>query len=298
MNTLPTPGSSIEQTPNSPEAIRAMVREKYARIAEQSRDENKASCCGAGGCSTETYTIFAEDYSTQPGYVADADLGLGCGIPTEFANIQPGQVVLDLGSGAGNDAFVARHLVGETGKVIGVDMTEAMIDKARDNAEKLGYHNVEFRQGEIEKLPLAANRVDVIVSNCVLNLVPNKATAFAEMFRVLKPGGHFCVSDIVLGGLLPDGLKHVAELYAGCVSGAIAAEDYLGLLQQAGFEQITVNKNREIQLPTDLLEAYLSPEQLAHYRSQGGVVRSITVSGYKPLSPTESAASCSPGCCN
>lgn len=283
-------------TPETPEAIKAMVREKYARIAEQSKEQNAASCCGAGGCSTETYTIFAEDYTQKEGYLADADLGLGCGIPTEFAHIQPGNVVLDLGSGAGNDAFVARHLVGDGGKVIGVDMTEAMIDKARDNADKMGFHNVEFRLGEIEKLPLAADRVDVIVSNCVLNLVPDKARAFAEMYRVLKPGGHFCVSDIVLGGILPDGLRHVAELYAGCVSGAVEAETYLGLLKEAGFQQITVHKNREILLPTDLLEAYLSPEQLAQYRNQGGVVRSITVSGYKPLQAE--GACCSPGCCN
>ena len=173
--------------------IKEMVREKYSEIAKQPKETNAVSCCGATSacCGDEVYNIMADDYTKLDGYVADADLGLGCGLPTEFAKIKEGDVVIDLGSGAGNDAFIARRLTGEKGKVIGIDFTEAMIARARENAEKLGYTNVEFRQGDIESMPVTANKADVIVSNCVLNLVPNKHKVISEIFRVLKPGGHF-----------------------------------------------------------------------------------------------------------
>ena len=164
--------------------IKDMVRSKYGEIAAQSKEQNAASCCGAGECSTVDYTIFSEDYTKLKGYVSDADLALGCGVPTEFAQIREGDVVVDLGSGAGNDAFVARAITGESGKVIGVDMTPQMIDKARENADALGFNNVEFRLGDIENMPIAANRADVVISNCVLNLVPDKHRAFEEMYRV------------------------------------------------------------------------------------------------------------------
>ena len=171
--------------------LKELVRQKYSEIALQYRETNAASCCGAGGCSTEVYNIMADDYTQLEGYNPDADLGLGCGLPTQFARIKQGDVVIDLGSGAGNDAFIARAEAGEDGRVIGIDFTLAMIQKAKRNAEVRGFQNVEFRQGDIEKMPVSANVADVIVSNCVLNLVPNKDGVFQEIFRVLKPGGHF-----------------------------------------------------------------------------------------------------------
>src|SRR5487761_2539768 len=200
--------------------LKEMVRQKYSEIALQDKETNQSSCCGAGGCSTEIYNIMADDYNTLEGYNPDADLGLGCGLPTQFARIKKGDVVIDLGSGAGNDAFGARHETGETGKVIGIDFTTAMIERARQNAELRGFNDVEFRQGDIENMPVTANTADVIVSNCVLNLVPNKDGVFKEIYRVLKVGGHFSISDVVLVGDLPESLRLEAEMYAGCVSGA------------------------------------------------------------------------------
>jgi ubiquinone/menaquinone biosynthesis C-methylase UbiE len=227
------------------------------------------------------------------GYLADADLALGCGVPTEFAQIHEGDVVVDLGSGAGNDAFVARAIAGESGKVIGIDMTPQMIDKARENADKLGFNNVEFRLGDIENIPIAANRADVVISNCVLNIVPDKRRAFEEMFRILKPGGHFSVSDVVLRGELPDGLRNDAEMYAGCVSGAIQIETYLQHLHDVGFATITVQKQKAIELPDDILANYLTAEEIATMRAGQTGILSITVYGEKP------AATCAPGagCC-
>lgn len=265
----------------TPTDLKELVRTKYGEIAQQSHEQNASSCCGAGGCSTVDYTIFAEDYTKLNGYVADADLALGCGVPTEFAQIHEGQTVVDLGSGAGNDAFVARAITGNTGKVIGIDMTPEMIAKARENADKLGFNNVEFRHGDIENIPIAANSADVIISNCVLNLVPDKQRAFTEMFRILKPGGHFSVSDIVLRGELPEPLRKDAEMYAGCVSGAIQESEYLHLLQEAGFSNITVQKARPVLLPDDILSAYLTPEEIANMNARGQGIISVTVYGEK-----------------
>src|ERR1700759_5346067 len=198
------------------EQIKDMVRQKYSEIALQDKETNQASCCGSGCCSTEVYNIMSDDYSALEGYNPDADLGLGCGLPTQFAQIKQGDTVIDLGSGAGNDCFIARAVTGEAGKVIGIDFTSAMIEKARANVEKLGYNNVEFRQGDIEKMPVTANVADVVVSNCVLNLVPDKIAVFREIYRVLKPGAHFSISDIVLVGELPKKIREAAEMYAGC----------------------------------------------------------------------------------
>jgi arsenite methyltransferase len=224
------------------EQIKDMVRQKYSEIALQDKDDNQASCCGASCCSIETANIMTDDYSNLEGYNPDADLGLGCGLPTQFAQIKKGDVVIDLGSGAGNDCFIARAETGDTGKVIGIDFTPAMIDKARVNADRLGYHNVEFRAGDIEKMPVTANVADVIVSNCVLNLVPNKYGVFQEIYRVLKPGGHFSISDIALVGELPEKIQQAAEMYAGCVAGAIQKKDYLNLIEATGFQTITLQK--------------------------------------------------------
>ncbi len=208
------------------EEIKEMVKERYGEIADQSKSQNETSCCGSScGCVTIDEAIMAEDYSKLKGYAQDADLGLGCGLPTEYAKIRPADTVVDLGSGAGNDAFIARAITGTEGKVIGVDFTERMIEKARLNAEKLGFHNVEFRLGDIEKLPLSSNVADVVVSNCVMNLVPDKTKAFTETYRILKPGGHFSISDVVLTGKLPEGLLKNAEMYAGCIAGAIPKEE-------------------------------------------------------------------------
>jgi SAM-dependent methyltransferase len=270
------------KTQPSSESLKSLVKEKYNQIANQSYTQNATSCCGAGGCAPDGYTIMAEDYSQLEGYVADADLGLGCGLPTAFALIKEGDTVVDLGSGAGNDAFVARSIVGEKGKVIGIDFTEKMIEKARENAEKLGFNNVEFRYGDIENIPIGANVADVVVSNCVLNLVPDKKRAFAEMYRIIKPGGHFSVSDIVLQGELPEGLRQSAEMYAGCVAGALQQKEYLRLIREAGFENVTVQKERKINIPDEMLATYLNHSELAQYHAGAFGIFSITVYGEKP----------------
>ncbi|MGZ3846574.1 MAG: arsenite methyltransferase [Flavisolibacter sp.] len=240
--------------------LKEIVRQKYSEIALQSKDANASSCCGATACcgGEEVYNIMSDDYSKLEGYNPDADLGLGCGLPTQFAKIKKGDVVIDLGSGAGNDAFIARHETGETGKVIGIDFTPAMIEKARRNAEVRGFQNVEFRQGDIEDMPVGGNIADVIVSNCVLNLVPNKDGVIKEIYRTLKPGGHFSISDIVLEGQLPKGIKEAAEMYAGCVAGAIQKQVYLELIEANGFKNITVQKDKAIIIPDDILSNYLS----------------------------------------
>lgn len=227
------------------EQLKEIVRQKYSEIALQDKETNEASCCGSTCCSTEVYNIMSEDYNTLEGYNPDADLGLGCGLPTQFAKIKKGNTVIDLGSGAGNDCFIARAEAGEDGKVIGIDFTPAMIEKAKANAQKLGFANVEFRQGDIENIPVSANIADVIVSNCVLNLVPNKDNVFKEIFRVLKPGGHFSISDVVLIGNLPEALRKDAEMYAGCVAGAIQKEVYLELINANGFSNVTIQKEKQ-----------------------------------------------------
>ena len=276
--------------------VKEMVKQKYSEIALQDKETNAASCCGSGSCSDEVYNIMSEDYNQLEGYNPEADLGLGCGLPTRFANIKKGDVVIDLGSGAGKDAFIARHETGETGKVIGIDFTPAMIDKARQNNEVRGFNNVEFRQGDIEKMPVTANTADVIVSNCVLNLVPNKDAVIKEIYRVLKPGGHFSISDIVLNGELPDDIKNAAEMYAGCVAGAIQKDEYLSLIQTNGFTNITLQKEKMITVPDDILSNYLSTDQIASFKKSGTGIFSVTVYAEKP--GTEKAACCGPDCCS
>lgn len=275
--------------------LKDLVKEKYSQIALQEKDVNQSSCCGAGGCSTEVYNIMSDDYSELEGYNADADLGLGCGLPTQFAKIKQGDTVIDLGSGAGNDCFIARAETGETGKVIGIDFTPAMIEKAISNAAKLNFGNVEFRQGDIENMPLAGNIADVVVSNCVLNLVPNKDAVMKEIYRVLKPGGHFSISDIVLIGELPDALRKDAEMYAGCVSGAIQKQEYLDLIHANGFENITLQKERAIIIPGDILKNYLDDVSLQSFREGETGIFSVTVYAEKPLE--ENCCKPGSGCC-
>ena len=278
--------------------IKELVREKYSQIALQSKNQNASSCCGSTACcGDEVYNIMADDYTKLEGYVSDADLGLGCGLPTEFAQIKEGDVVIDLGSGAGNDAFIARRITGEKGKVIGIDFTEAMIARARQNAEKLGLNNVEFRQGDIESMPVTSNKADVIVSNCVLNLVPNKHKVFSEIYRVLKPGGHFSISDIVLEGELPAKWKEVAELYAGCVSGAIQKNEYLDIIEESGFINITLQKDKTIVIPDEILAEYLSEEEINEYKRGKIRITSITVYGNKPAKDERKCCEPGSGCC-
>ena len=272
--------------------LKDLVKQKYAEIALQDKTTNESSCCGSGCCSTEVYNIMSEDYNEIAGYNADADLGLGCGLPTQFAKIKKGDVVVDLGSGAGNDAFIARHETGETGKVIGIDFTPAMIEKARRNNDVRGFNNVEFRQGDIENMPLTSNVADVVVSNCVLNLVPDKGAVIKEIFRVLKPGGHFSISDIVLEGHLPKKLKDAAEMYAGCVSGAIQKEVYIELIEQNKFINISIQKEKKIMIPDDILINYMSEEEIVLFHQSNIGIFSITVYAEKP------ATCCEPGCCN
>ena len=277
------------------EQLKAIVRQKYSEIALQDRETNQSSCCGAGGCSTEVYNIMTDDYSKVKGYTPDADLGLGCGLPTQFAKIKEGDTVIDLGSGAGNDCFVARAETGASGKIIGIDFTPAMIVKAKANAENLGYTNVEFRQGDIDNMPVAADIADVIVSNCVLNLVPDKAKVFKEIFRVLKPGGHFSISDIVLVGELPGNLKKDAEMYAGCVAGAIQKETYLELIHANGFKNIVLQKEKLVIIPDDILKNYLNEDEMADFKAGHTGIFSITVYADKPVEAKD--ACCGSGCC-
>ena len=273
------------------EQIKEMVKQKYSEIALQDQETNASSCCGSGGCTTEVYNVMSDEYDHLQGYSAEADLKLGCGLPTEFAKIQPGNTVVDLGSGAGNDCFVARHETGETGKVIGIDFTPDMIDKARLNADKLNYNNVEFRLGDIENIPTMSNIADVVVSNCVMNLVPNKPKAFSEVHRILKVGGHFSISDIVLTGDLPEKIKNAAEMYAGCVASAIQKEDYLDIIKNSGFKNITLQKEKPIIIPNDILKNYLNEEEIETYNSNKNIIFSITVYAEKH------DECCGPTCC-
>jgi arsenite methyltransferase len=252
---------------SSASKLKETVRKKYGEIARQ---KNPPSCCGAGnlkGAGSSccaggpavggSYSFIGEDYRKVKGHVAEADLGLGCGVPTELADISQGDTVVDLGSGAGNDAFIARRIVGKSGRVIGVDMTSEMIKRARENKRKLGYRNVEF-------------------------LLPDKAKAFQEMFRVLKPGGRFCVSDIVIRKPLPKGVQKAAELYAGCVSGAIPKKEYLELLRAAGFEEVKTAKEHPVDVPHEVLRQYLGKEELSAWEKEGSPLLSVTVTGTKP----------------
>ncbi|MBS4029475.1 MAG: arsenite methyltransferase [Ignavibacteriales bacterium] len=231
----------MEQIPD----IKETIKQRYGAIA--TTDEIPSSCCSSScGESPLLNIVMAEDYHKEDvAGVEIANLNLGCGTPTDYADLREGMTVLDLGSGAGIDVFIASKYVGATGNVIGVDMTEAMIARAKKNAIQLGIPNVDFRFGEIEQMPVDSNSVDRIISNCVLNLVPNKQRAFSEMYRVLKPGGAFAVSDIVVTGSMPENVQRDAELWAGCIAGAIKKEEYLSLLRETGFRNVSVLKEKK-----------------------------------------------------
>jgi ubiquinone/menaquinone biosynthesis C-methylase UbiE len=262
--------------------LKSIVKEKYAEIAVKETSAATDDCgCGCCGETKSEFTIMNDEYQDLKGYVPDADLNLGCGIPTQFAGIENGNTVLDLGSGAGNDVFIARSIVGEQGKVVGLDMTSEMVEKAKLNNQKMGFDNVEFKLGDIEKMPLESDSIDVVVSNCVLNLVPDKNLAFNEIYRVLKSGGHFCVSDIVTRGQLPEDIRRSAEFYVGCVSGAVEKEEYLNIIENAGFKNVEVHISKEINLPDEMLKEFLDEEKLAHVKKSDLGIYSITVSAYK-----------------
>jgi len=269
--------------------IKEVVREKYGNIATTS-----GSCCSAASCCGDDSSLVQigrrigyseQDLSSVP---EGANLGLGCGNPIALASLKAGETVLDLGSGAGFDCFLAARQVGREGKVIGVDMTPEMIEKATENARKISIDNVEFRLGDIEHLPVADGSIDVIISNCVINLSPNKSRVFREAFRVLKPGGRLMVSDIVLKRPLPDSIKNSIAAYIGCVAGASLKEDYLQEMREAGFESITVQS--EAPFPVDCLttdpmvaglaeSVNLSIEELADHAAD--LVLSVRVAGLK-----------------
>lgn len=253
MTTTATMNPAAIALADDPAAIKTAVRRRYAEIAL-----GGGACCGGDGASTccspaaeggaaTTASTCCDTGATLVDYgeltadiVAAADLGLGCGLPTRHADIQPGETVLDLGSGAGIDAFIAARAVGPAGRVIGVDFTPAMIERARANAESAGFANVAFRHGDVEDLPVDAGSVDLVLSNCVLNLVPDKARAFAEIHRVLRPGGRFVVSDVVSFGPVPAAVRQDMALWSGCIAGAMDRDAYLDLIRAARFGDVAV----------------------------------------------------------
>ncbi|MCC7493951.1 MAG: arsenite methyltransferase [Fimbriimonadaceae bacterium] len=253
--------------------LREVVRATYARVAT-----GGPSCCGGGGDVVAMGEQLGYDSDDADLFADVANLGLGCGAPLNFADLQPGETVLDLGSGAGFDAFLARRQMGDEGLVLGVDMTPEMIARARRNAAQLGYTNVQFRLGEIECLPVRDATVDLVISNCVLNLVPEKAAAFAEIARVLRPGGRMVVSDIVTVGELPAGLRADAQAYAGCVSGALPRDEYLAGLAAAGLERVEVL--RQVEARELVNSAGCCGEGLDDLTD--GMIASVTVRAWKP----------------
>ena len=269
------------------EDLKQVVKQKYSEVVT-----SNSSCCSSDCGCIDDINFIGDEYQQVDGYFPEADLGLGCGLPTELAQIKEGDVVVDLGSGAGNDCFVARSQTGQRGKIIGIDFTPEMVEKAQQNAAKLGFKNVHFIEADIEKMPLSDHTADVIVSNCVLNLVPDKQAAFSETFRVLKPGGHFSISDVVLKGNLPEELRASAEMYAGCVSGAIAVEEYMEILNSAGFKNVAIQRERKIDIPEKVLQDYLTSAQIASFNDGDIGIYSITLYGEKP------EECCDPGCCD
>lgn len=224
---------------------KSRIKAHYSRIAIEGNGPTASSCNNVGNsCNTD----LCGDYSNIKGYQQQADYGLGCGIPTQFITMAPGQVVLDLGSGAGNDCFVARELVGETGRVIGLDFSEAMVERAKENLNRLGHANMEFILGDIEDIPLPANSIDVVISNCVLNLIPNKDAVLNNIHRVLRPGGHFGISDIVTDGPVPEDWDPIdrAPIFRDCIKGTLPMDIYLQKVTNTGFENVVVHKTHEI----------------------------------------------------
>ncbi len=263
--------------------LKELVKQRYNDLALLS--DNKQKCCcnplAPAAPSTKVYTIMSEDYTKLKGYEPDADLGVGCGLPTQYARIKKGDTVIDLGSGAGNDCFIAREECGETGQIIGVDFAEKMIEKARKNAKKRDYSNVKFIQSDIENIPLPDQTADVVVSNCVLNLLPQKTKIFKEIYRLLKINGHFCVSDIVLDGFFPKEFTDNASLYAGCIASAIQQQDYMNEIKKANFKDIKIERSKTVNIPDEVLEEHLDKNTIAKYKAGNVGIYSITVTGIR-----------------
>jgi len=261
--------------------LKEMVRQRYNDLALVAGSASKCCCnpMAPAAPSKKVYTIMSEDYSKLKGYEPDADLGVGCGLPTQYAGIKQGDTVVDLGSGAGNDCFIAREEAGETGRIIGIDFAPNMIAKARANAAKRGFTNVEFIEGDIESMPLPDATADVVVSNCVLNLLPHKDKIFKEICRVLKPGAHFCVSDVVLDGVFPKEFTDNAAMYAGCIASAIQRGDYLAEIEKAGFRDIMVERTKTITIPDEVLREHLDEATIRKYKAGNVGIYSITVTG-------------------
>jgi SAM-dependent methyltransferase len=266
---------------NDTKDIKDSLRQRFNDIAFQSEEYVEEECgCGSGcGCHSGP---ASGDYYDEPGYHPYADLGLGTGIPTRFASIKPGDTVVDLGCGAGIDSFLAREKTGPAGKVIGVDMTERMVEKARKNADLAGYNNVEFRLGEIENIPVHEKTAQVVIANGALNLVPEKQRAFNEIYRVLKHHGQLCISDIMTRGEMPKGLKVDAEMYMGCMTGTMHLEECIAMLQTAGLEEIKVEEAIKLELPDAMLHYYLPPEEVGAFREGEPGIYSVTLTAEKP----------------
>jgi len=265
--------------------LKELVKQRYNDLALASDDKQKCCCnpLAPSAPSKKVYTIMSEDYTKLKGYEPDADLGVGCGLPTQYARIQKGDTVVDLGSGAGNDCFIARAETGETGKVIGIDFAPQMLEKARNNATKRGFTNVEFLEGDIENMPLPDKTADVVVSNCVLNLLPHKDKIFKEIYRVLKPGGHFCISDVVLNGHFPKEFTDNAAMYAGCIASAIQREDYLDEIEKANFTGIKIERTKTVIIPDEVLQEHLDKATITKYKAGNVGIYSITVTGKRPI---------------
>lgn len=264
---------------NTSENIKDTLKQRFNDIAYQSEEYYEEECgCGSGcGCGGGT-----ADYTDEPGYHPFADLGLGAGMPTRFAEIKEGDTVIDLGSGAGIDSFLAREKAGLTGKVIGVDMTERMIEKARKNADLAGYNNVEFRLGEIENIPVAEKTAHVILANGILNMVPDRKRAMAEIYRVMKHHGQLCVSDFMTRGDLPKGLRMDAEMYVGCMAGSMPVDDFVRMLEEAGLEEISIREEVKKELPDAMLHYYLPPDEAQQFREGTPGIYSVTITAQKP----------------
>jgi len=268
-------------TTNPSESIKKAIQARYNEIALEI-PSGAFSYVNFLTCQTKRLP-FVVDYSKQDGYEPELDLKIGCGIPTASANIKQGDTVLDLGCGIGNDSFLALKKVGPTGKVIGIDIAPGMVELARKHAARLGFANIDYREGDLESLPVDSNSIDVVISNCTINMVPEKAKVFSEIFRVLKPGGHCSISDIVLRAPLPDDLKKVPEFYSGCVAGTELKDSYLEYIRLAGFEAVQISLEKNLIVPIEHLIKYLPETVAKSLAAQSAPLVSVNILADKPV---------------